>query len=655
MSPTRRGGWSGRSRCGSVLLVVAALLVAAPAAAVTEGPAQDTTSHVRAAFVEAHVDGARVVRIAGAGPDAARVLPDPRLFVDAVDRGDPYRVHQWGLDVIGEEVLLGGERGAGITVAVVDSGVDATHPELAGAVVDGWSVFGTDWGHDSLGHGTAVAGIIAARADDGTGMAGLADAVDIVSVKVVDPDGGAWASDVAEGVLWAVDRGVDVINISLTTDVDAPVLRHAVGIAMAEGVVVVASAGNHGSDGNATMYPAAVEGVVGVAPLEESLAGTTFGSHGDWVDLSAPGTRVFTTAPGRGHTVVTGGSFAAPFVVGALAHLLSVAPHTTAGPLSPDSAIQRLLDSTVDVGRSGWDERTGAGALDLAAALVDLGPRRILRWGRAERAASLAATAIGDGRATSAVLVSDDGWADALSGTGLVGPDVPLLLAGRGGVPAATRRELSRVLPRGSEVVLLGGEQVLPQLVADELEAVGWVPVRVSGPSRIETALAVASRPSLAESDTVLLASADGWVDAVAGGVAAARLDVPLLLTPGDVLHPAVAGHLAALQPTRIVLLGGPAALSKDLEEKVAATTGVTPTRAGGPDRRETAEAIRDLLLDDVAGMTVIAGWDADAWVDGLAAAPIGLPIAIAPESGSATIQSSGVLATRQRVVDAAS
>ena len=170
MSPTRRGGWSGRSRCGSVLLVVAALLVAAPAAAVTEGPAQDTTSHVRAAFVEAHVDGARVVRIAGAGPDAARVLPDPRLFVDAVDRGDPYRVHQWGLDVIGEEVLLGGERGAGITVAVVDSGVDATHPELAGAVVDGWSVFGTDWGHDSLGHGTAVAGIIAARADDGTGM-----------------------------------------------------------------------------------------------------------------------------------------------------------------------------------------------------------------------------------------------------------------------------------------------------------------------------------------------------------------------------------------------------------------------------------------------------------------------------------------------------
>ncbi|MEO2105851.1 MAG: cell wall-binding repeat-containing protein, partial [Actinomycetota bacterium] len=240
-------------------------------------------------------------------------------------------------------------------------------------------------------------------------------------------------------------------------------------------------------------------------------------------------------------------------------------------------------------------------------------------------------------------------------GTGLVGPDVPLLLAGRGGVPAATRRELSRVLPGGSEVVLLGGEQVLPQLVADELEAGGWVPVRVSGPSRIETALAVASWSSLAESDTVLLASADGWVDAVAGGVAAARLGAPVLLTPGDVLHPAVAAHLAALQPTTIVLLGGPAALSMDLEEAVAATTGVTPTRAGGMDRRETAEAIRDLLLDDVAGMTVIDGWDADAWVDGLAAAPLGLPIAIAPESGSATIQSSGVLATRQRVVDAAS
>ena len=149
MSPTRRGGWSGGSCCGLVLLVVAVLLVAAPAAATTEGPAQDTTSHVRAAFVEPHVDGARVVRIEGAGPETAQALPDPRLFVDAVDRGDPFRVHQWGLDVIGEEVLLGGERGAGITVAVVDSGVDATHPELAGTVVDGWSVFGLSLIHIS--------------------------------------------------------------------------------------------------------------------------------------------------------------------------------------------------------------------------------------------------------------------------------------------------------------------------------------------------------------------------------------------------------------------------------------------------------------------------------------------------------------------------
>ena len=636
----------------SILWVVAVVLSAvAPGAAAAESARPDGThlrgtGAARAAFVEA----GRVVRIAGPAPTVAAVLPDPRLVVDATDPGDPYRVHQWGLDAVGEGTLLGGERGAGITVAVVDSGVDAAHPELARAVVDGWSVFGDDWGSDTLGHGTGVAGIIAARADDGRGMSGLADGVDLVSVKVVDDDGGAWASDVAEGILWAVDRGVDIINVSLTTDVDAPVLRSAVRTAVEEGVLVVASAGNHGADGNPMMYPAATTGVVGVAALDDTWSPPGFASHGDWVDLAAPGVRVFTTAPGGRHVVTNGASFAAPFVVGALAQLLSVAPDTMGGAISSVSAVARLQDTAVDLGPAGRDPRTGAGALDLAAALVGLGARRVPAVDRSDRASALSRAAVGDGRARAAVLVGDAGWADALAATSLAGPDVPLLLAGADGLPPATLQELSRVLPRGSSVMLVGGAAALPAIVEDQLVGHGWTPVRLAGASRVETALAVADSASLASADTVLLASADGWADAVAGGIVAARLHVPLLLTAGDALHPAVAAHLATRHPRRVVLLGGPSALSAEVEAQVAAAAGVSPSRTAGSDRRATAEAIREQLLPDVAGVTVIDGWGDTGWVSGLASAPLGLPIVLAPGPAS-TADTARV--TRQRVVDA--
>lgn len=648
MTLSRYEGW----RVVSILSVVAVILSAvAPGAASAEQARPDGThlrgtGVARAAFVEA----GRVVRIAGPTPMVAAALPDPRLVVDATGPGDPYRVHQWGLDAVGEGTLLGGERGTGTTVAVVDSGVDAGRPELAHAVVDGWSVFGDDWGSDTLGHGTGVAGIIAARADDGRGMAGLADGVDLVSVKVVDEEGGAWASDVAEGILWAVDRGVDIINVSLTTDVDAPVLRSAVRTAVEEGVLVVASAGNHGADGNPTMYPAATTGVVGVAALDDTWSPPGFASHGDWVDLAAPGVRVFTTAPGGRHVVVNGASFAAPFVVGALAQLLSVAPDTTEGTISPASAVERLQDAAVDLGPPGWDPRTGAGALDLAAALVGLGARRVPAVDRSNRASALSRAAVGDGRARAAVLVSDAGWADALAATSLAGPDVPLLLAGADGLPSATLGELSRVLPGGSSVMLVGGAAALPAIVEDQLAGHGWTPVRLAGASRVETALAVADSASLADADTVLLASADSWVDAVAGGIVAARLHVPLLLTPGDALHPAVAAHLATRHPRRVVLLGGTAALSAEVEAQVAAAAGVAPSRTAGSDRRATAEAIREQLLSDVAGVTVIDGWGDTGWVSGLASAPLGLPIVLAPGPAN-TADTARV--TRQRVVDA--
>jgi subtilisin family serine protease len=285
---------------------------------------------------------------------------------------DPYFSQQWGLQAIGAPSAWAATTGAGIIVAVVDTGVDVGHPDLTGQLVPGVNL--VDPGQppaDDNGHGTALAGIIAASTDNGIGVAGVAPHARIMPVKALDADGRGSAATVDAGIEWAATHGAKVINLSfgdlLPGDLP-PGLRQAVATAWSEGAVCVLAAGN---DPQAVdTYPDADAVVVG-ADTEQGMQANYSSSVGEapWA-ISAPGgggassasniiSTYWTAGAGATYASLAGTSMATAFVSGALADLLSLG-------LTPRVAVQRLLDTANPMGDTA---RTGAGELDLAAAV----------------------------------------------------------------------------------------------------------------------------------------------------------------------------------------------------------------------------------------------------------------------------------------------
>lgn len=258
-----------------------------------------------------------------------------------------------------------------LTLAVVDSGVWAGHPELAGRVLPGRDIVdGDNDPDDELGHGTRVATIAAARADDGAGMAGVAWRGKILPVRVVDRDGNASDADIAAGIVWAADHGADVISLALGGNPRSQTVEEAVRYAISSDVVIVASAGN--THRSAPFYPAAIDGVVAVAATDRNGYLAPFSNYGPWVDLAAPGIGVL--AGGReGYQVVDGTSSAAPIVAGVA--LLARARFPEAGAAE---IVGRLQDGARDVGPLGRDDVYGYGMVDALGALGGPRPERRL-------------------------------------------------------------------------------------------------------------------------------------------------------------------------------------------------------------------------------------------------------------------------------------
>ncbi|MGH8957035.1 MAG: S8 family serine peptidase, partial [Acidimicrobiia bacterium] len=227
---------------------------------------------------------------------------------------DPGYADQWALPLIGWEEVYGVVAPLGSsTLAVLDTGVDASTPDLAGRVVGGWSFDGTDPTSDESGHGTHVATIAAANDDDGTGIAGVAfSGVNIMPVRVLGDDGTGQDSDIITGLVWAVDHGADVIVMAFSNPGESAALQFAVDHAWTRGVVLVAAAGNDG--GSSPTYPAGLAKVVGV--------GATNSSDNIWSG-SNQSNAVFMVAPGVGIASsignVTGTSASAAMVAGAAA------------------------------------------------------------------------------------------------------------------------------------------------------------------------------------------------------------------------------------------------------------------------------------------------------------------------------------------------
>ncbi|WP_328525548.1 S8 family serine peptidase [Kribbella sp. NBC_00359] len=256
-------------------------------------------------------------------------------------------------------------------VAVLDTGVDAGHPDLAGHLVPGYNAVSSTRPNpvDDNGHGTMTLGIIAAGANNGIGIAGVGWNVKAMPVKVLDANGDGYDADIAEGIDWAVAHGANVINMSLGGPGDNPVLHNAVINAVNHGVVVVVAAGN---DGTAAMqYPASYPEAIAVAATNAGGVLTDFSSYGDWVDVAAPGwdilstgSRALTPAGYEPYWYCTGTSCSAPIVTAIAALVKNKWPSFT-----PAQVAQRLEGLARDAGPRGIDRYYGHGIVDAYAAL----------------------------------------------------------------------------------------------------------------------------------------------------------------------------------------------------------------------------------------------------------------------------------------------
>ncbi len=339
----------------------------------------------------------------------AAALAVPALAL-AFPNTDPLASHQWYLEQDHAWTFWPQQPTLKpVKVAVIDSGIDYGHPEFAGRIAAGRSfVAGTSWQRDTDGHGTFVAGLIAADAGNGKGIAGLAFNAQLLIAKVVQPDGNVYLPGEVAAIKWAVGAGAQVINLSLgggrdpqdlRNDYFSPAERDAIEYAVSKGVVVVAAVGN-GTESPAIPwpyadYPAALPHVLGVSALRQNGSVPDYSNRDRvFVDMAAPGDEMFSTIPrnlvdattqpdcaGQPYSncgppefrVAIGTSFAAPQVAAAAALLLGVDPK-----LSADQVVWLLERSARDVNAAtgcskcpaGRDSLTGWGRLDVQAALT---------------------------------------------------------------------------------------------------------------------------------------------------------------------------------------------------------------------------------------------------------------------------------------------
>ncbi|MHC5080912.1 MAG: S8 family peptidase, partial [Planctomycetota bacterium] len=312
-------------------------------------------------------------------PRIARIDLDGKVFEISADLQNT-----WGVAHIGAGTAHNnGNLGAGVNVAIVDSGVDYTHPDLNDNCLGGYDfVNGDSDPMDDRGHGTHVAGTVAAEANT-TGVCGVAPAAKIVPLKVLDANGeGNW-SDIISALQWMTDVNnpiqVQVANFSLGSSQDpGDTVEAAFASAEAYGIVLVAAAGNSArpnGKGNTVEYPGRFASVIAVGATDSNDVRASFSSTGDTVELAAPGVGIPSTYLNHGYAYGDGTSMASPHVAGTAALVIAtqIADGNANGRIN-DEVRQRLVDTADDLGNSGRDPWYGFGLVDAAEAGTPTGP-----------------------------------------------------------------------------------------------------------------------------------------------------------------------------------------------------------------------------------------------------------------------------------------
>lgn len=286
--------------------------------------------------------------------DSSTIVPNDTLYSE----------YQWNLPEIATETGWNVTKGSeDIVVAVLDTGVQLDHPDLQGRIVEGKNIVDpSNPPEDDVGHGTHVAGIIAAEVNNNEGVAGMTWFTKIMPIKVLDSTGSGSTYSVAEGIIWATDHGANVINMSLGNYAEAEFLHDALRYAYDHGVVIIAATGNDNTDRPG--YPAAYAEVLAVSATDPDETRAEYSNYGDYIDVVAPGTSIPSTYPGSRYAALSGTSMACPHVA-ALASLIRAA-----NPELTNEEVMDLLRRTArDLGESGKDIEFGYGQIDVKSAL----------------------------------------------------------------------------------------------------------------------------------------------------------------------------------------------------------------------------------------------------------------------------------------------
>jgi thermitase len=296
-------------------------------------------------------------------PGISYVEPNFHVELDYVPNDDYYASHQWDLSLIGMESAWDHELGShDVIVAVVDTGIDYTHPDLS----ENYLPLGYDWVNydddpwDDHYHGTHCAGTIAALTNNEIGVAGIAN-VSIFAEKAFSSSGYGSYVNARLALMHAVDMGADIISCSWGGSSSSQTLLEGIDYAINNGVMVVAAAGNSGS--SAPHYPASYPGVIATSATDQNDLKAGFSNYGDWIDVAAPGVSILSTVPydvkGYYYGSASGTSMAAPHVSGLAALLMSAYPTKSASEIETS-----IYDFALDLGDSGFDPYYGHGRID---------------------------------------------------------------------------------------------------------------------------------------------------------------------------------------------------------------------------------------------------------------------------------------------------
>lgn len=547
--------------------------------------------------------GGGVVRFTGDLDDATAALAragiDGAVSTDRVARyadvpNDPLYPQQWNLPLIAMPAAWGVTHGsASVAVADIDSGVDSTHPQLQGKLLPGYDARSgvplAAGNTDTVGHGTEVAGVIAAATNDATGIAGVGWDTKVAPVKLSDVP---LTSEMVAGIRWATDHGYRVINVSVGGCGD-PALATAVSYAQGRGVLVVAAAGNEFDDGNPVEYPAAYPGVVAVGATARDGSRATYSETGGDVGLVAPGGSgdakpaddLLLLQAGGGYTTGAGTSFSSPEVAAVAALVLAANPTLSAADAGA------LVEATATHVGTSPDASYGHGLLNAGNALrAAARMRRVAGEDRYATAAAVSRLGYPNGART-VYVASGQTFTDALGTGALAGVDAgPVLLSEPCGLPSSAAAELARLRP--TTVVVVGGTTALCQGVGAAIaKSTGVVPTRVAGIDRYATDAALVRRGWPAPVTVAYVTTGVNFPDGLAGSARAARDGAPLLLTDTCSLPAAVRAELVRLAPKVVRIIGGTGAVCAGVSDSIAAL-GARVERIAGATRVATAVAL---------------------------------------------------------------